>query len=370
MRGGPTERAEVSIVATGSTGAIGEHQDIIGCMLSVQAHTRRHWEAPIKLLRREFLHLASVAAALPTISRIASAAAYPTRAMRLVVPFPPGGAADILARLLGQTLSDRFGQPCVIENRPGASSNIGTEAVVKAQPDGYTLLLVTPANAINATLYDSLGFNFMRDITPVASVVRIPLVMVVTPSFPAKTIPDFIAYAKANPGKLNIASGGNGTPTHVVGELFKIMAGIDMLHVPYHSDPIPDLLGGRVHVYFSPMPVSIEYIKAGKLRGLAVTTATRSEVLLDIPTVGEFVPGYEASAWFGVGAPKNTPTEIVDSLSKEINAGLADPKMKMRLADLSATVFISGSPAQFGKLISDETQKWGKVVKFARIKAE
>ena len=288
-----------------------------------------------------------------------------------IVGFAAGGAPDILARLMGQWLSERLGQPFVIENRPGAGSNIATEAVVRAPPDGYTLLLVSPANAINATLYDKLNFNFIRDIAPVAGIIREPHVMVVNPSVPAKTVPEFIAYAKANPGKLNMASAGNGTAAHVAGELFKMMTGVDMVHVPYRgaAPALTDLLGGQVQVMFAAMPASIEYIRAGKLRALAVTTATRSEALPDIPTVGEFVPGYEASAWFGVGAPKNTPAEIIDKLNKEINAALADPKIKARLADLGGTV-LPGSPADFGKLIADETEKWGKVIRAANIKPE
>ena len=280
--------------------------------------------------------------------------------------FAPGGGADIIARLIGQWLSERLGQPFIIENRPGAGSNIATEAVVHAPADGYTLLLVSPANAINATLYDKLNFNFIRDIAPVAGIIRVPNVMVVNPSVPAKTVPEFIAYAKANPGKLNMASAGIGTAPHVAGELFKMMAGVDMVHVPYRGDgpALTDLIGGQVQVMFAAMPSSIEYIRAGKLRALAVTTATRSEALPDIPTVGDFVPGYEASGWYGIGAPKNTPAEIIDKLNKEINAGLADPKIKARLADLGGTV-LPGSPADFGKLIADETEKWAKVIKFA-----
>jgi len=321
------------------------------------------------LPRRRFLHLAAGAVALPAVSRIAWAQAYPSRPVRLIVPFAPAGATDITARLMGQWLSERLGQPFVIENRPGAASNIGTEAVVRALPDGYTLLLATATNAINATLYDNLNFNFIRDIAPVAGIIRVPYVMVVNRSFPATTAPEFIAYAKANPGKVNMASAGNGTGTHVAGELFKTMTGINMLHVPYRGDPLVDLLGGHVDVYFSPMPASIENIKAGKLHGLAVTTATRTEALPDIPTVGEFVPGYESSGWYGVGVPKNTPADIVNKLDKEINAAFADLKIKSRLADLGGTV-IPGSPADFGKLIVDETEKWGKVIRATNIKPE
>ena len=282
----------------------------------------------MKLPRRQFLHLAAGAAALPAVSRIAWAQAYPTRPVRIIVGFAAGGAADIIARLIGQWLSERLGQPFVIENRPGAGSNIATEAVVRAPPDGYTLLLVGTANAINATLYDKLNFNFIRDIAPVAGIIRVPNVMVVNPSVPAKTVPEFIAYAKANPGKINMASGGIGTAAHVSGELFKMMAGVDMVHVPYRgaAPALTDLLGGQVQVMFASMPSSIEHIRAGKLRALAVTTATRSEALPDIPTVGEFVPGYEASAWYGVGAPKDTPAEIVDKLNKEINAASPIPR--------------------------------------------
>ena len=321
--------------------------------------------------RRQFLHLAAGAAALPAVSRIARAQGYPTRPVRIVVPFAPGGSTDIIARLIGQWLSERLGQPFVIENRPGAGSNIGTEAVVNAPPDGYTLLLVGASSAINVTLYEKLNFNFLRDITPVAGIISIPFIMAVNPSFPAKTVSEFIAYAKVNPSKVNMGSGGNGTAGHLSGELFKMMAGVNMVHVPYRGEApaLTDMLGGQVQVMFATMPASIEYIRAGKLRPLAVTTATRLEALPDIPTVGDFVPGYEASAWQGIGAPKNTPAEIVDKLNKEVNAGLADPKMKARLADLGGTV-IAGSPADFGKLIADETEKWGKVIRAANIKAE
>jgi tripartite-type tricarboxylate transporter receptor subunit TctC len=324
----------------------------------------------MKLPRRQFLHLAAGAAALPALSQFASAQAYPTRPVRLVVGYPPAGGSDIYARLMGQWLSERFGQSFIIENRPGAGGNIGTEAVVRAPPDGYTLLLVSPANAINATLYSSLNFNFIHDIAPVASISREHLVIVVHPSFPAKTVPEFIAYAKANPGKLNFASGGIGNPLHVSGELFKMMTGVNMLHVPYRGGgpALTDLLGGQVQVMFAAMASSIEFIRAGKLRALAVTTAARSEALPDVPTVGESVPGYEASTWYGVGAPRNTPAEIVEKLHKEINAALADPKLKARLADLGGTV-IDGSSADFGKLIAEETEKWGKVIRAANIEA-
>jgi tripartite-type tricarboxylate transporter receptor subunit TctC len=325
----------------------------------------------MKLPRRQFLHLAAGAVALPTLSRFAWAQAYPSRPVRLVVAAPAGGSYDIIARLMGQWLSERLGQPFVIENRPGAGTTIGTEAVVKAPPDGYTLLLVGAAAATSALLYDKLNFNLIRDIAPVAAVIRGPNVMVLNPSVPAKSVPDFIAHAKANPRKVNMASSGNGSTPHVAGELFKMMTGVDMVHVPYRgaAPALTDLLGGQVQVMFATMASSIEYIRAGKLRALAVTTATRSETLPDIPTVGEFVPGYEASTWSGVGAPKGTPAEIIDKLNKEINAGLADPKIKARLADLDGTV-LPGSPADFGRLIADETEKWAKVIKFAGIKAD
>jgi tripartite-type tricarboxylate transporter receptor subunit TctC len=317
------------------------------------------------------LQFAAGVAALPAASRIAWAQAYPTRSVRIIVAVAPAGATDIVARLMGQWLSEHLGQQFVVENRPGGGNNIGTEAVVRAPADGYTLLLVNVVNAINATLYDKLNFNFIRDIAPVASIIIVPNVIVVHPSFPAKTIPEFIAHAKANPGKLNMASPGVGTPGHVGGELLKIMTGINMVHVPYRGGgpALSDMLGSQVQVMFSDMPSSIEYIRAGKLRALAVTTATRSEALPDIPTVGEFVPGFEASGWNGVGVPKNTPAEIINKLNKEINAALADPKMKDRIAGLGATVLVS-SPADFGKLIADETEKWGKVIRAANIKAD
>jgi tripartite-type tricarboxylate transporter receptor subunit TctC len=325
----------------------------------------------MKLPRRKFLHLAAGAAALPVVSRIASAQTYPSRPVRWIVGYPPAGATDITARLMGQWLSERLNQPFVVENRPGASGNIGTEAVVNAPPDGYTLLLVNAGNAINATLYEKLKYNLIRDIAPVAGIIRVPLVMQVNPSVPVKTVPEFIAYAKANPGKLNMASAGNGTPQHVSGELFKIMAGVNMTHVPYRGSApaLTDLLGGQVQVVFDTTLASIEYIRAGRLRPLAVTTATRLEALPEIPTVSDFLPSYEASGWYGVGAPKNTPTEIVDKLNKEINAALANPKMKAQLADLGGIV-LALSPAEFGKLIADETEKWGKVIRAANIKPE
>jgi tripartite-type tricarboxylate transporter receptor subunit TctC len=325
----------------------------------------------MKLPRRTFLHLGVGAAALPVVTRIAFAQAYPTGPVRVIAPFAPGGAVDIIARLIGQWLSERLGQPFVIENRPGAAGNIGAEAVVRAPADGYTLLLVGGWNAINATLYDKLSFNFIRDIAPVASVVRSPYVMVVNPSVPTTTIPEFIAYAKANPRKLNMSSPGTGTGPHIAGELFKTMAGVDLLHVPYRGagPSLTDLIGGQVQVTFETIAASIGYIRAGTLRALAVTAATRSDALPDIPTVAEFVPGYEVSSWFGVGAPKATPAGIVEKLNKEINAGLADPKIKARLADLGGAPLV-GSSADFGKLIADETEKWAKVVKFANIKPE
>jgi tripartite-type tricarboxylate transporter receptor subunit TctC len=325
----------------------------------------------MKLPRRQLLHLAAGAAALPAVSRFAWAQAYPSRPVRIVAPTAPGGAPDILARLIGPWLSGRLGQQFVVENRPGGGSNIGTEAVVRAPPDGYTLLLVSTTNAINATLYEKLNYNFIRDIMPVAGIIRFPLVMVVNPSVPAKTVPEFTAYAKAKPGKINLGSPGIGTPPHVAGELFKMMAGVDLVHVPYRGGgPVmTDLLGGQVQVLFGSTSLTIEQIRAGKLRPLAVTTATRWEGLPDIPTVNDFVSGYEASAVFGLGAPKNTPAEIIDTLNKEINAALADPKMKARLADLGGTV-LAGSPADFGKLIAEETEKWGKVVKFSGAKPE
>jgi tripartite-type tricarboxylate transporter receptor subunit TctC len=320
----------------------------------------------MKLPRRNFLHLAAGAAALPVVSRFAWAQAYPTRPVRLIIGYPPGGAADITARLMGQWLSERLGQPFIIESRPGGATNIATEAVVHSPPDGYTLLLVPAANAINATLYEKLNFNFIHDIAPVAGLIRFPNVMQVNPSVPAKTVPEFIAYAKANPGKLNMASAGNGSTPHVSGELFKMMTGVNMVHVPYRGAALAltDLIGGQVQVMFENPLSSIEFIRTGKLRPLAVTTATRSEVLPDLPTVSDFVPGYEASGWFGVGVPKGTPEEIIDKLNKEINAILADPKAKARFAELGASL-MPGSPADFGKFVADETDKWAKVVKFS-----
>ena len=321
--------------------------------------------------RRRFLHLAAGAAALPAASRFAWAQAYPARPVRLIIGYPPGSGPDINARLIGQWLSERLGQPFVIDNRPGAGSNIGTEAVVRAPADGYTLLIAASANASNATLYDKLDFNFIRDIAPVASFTRAPFVMEVHPSVPAKTVPEFIAYAKGNPGRINMASSGNGTVPHLAGELFKMMTGVDMVHVPYRGGTaaLVDLLRGQVQVRFGSLTESIQYIKDGKLRALAVTTASRSEVLPDIPTAGEFLPGYDASAWTGVGAPRNTPAEIIEKLNREINAGLADPKLKARFTDQGLAAFV-GSPADFGKFIVDETEKWAKVVRTANIKPD
>ena len=323
----------------------------------------------MKFPRRRFLHLAAGAAALPALPRNASAGTYPSRPVRMVVGFPASNASDIVARLIAQSLSNRLGQQFVVENRPGAASNIGTEMAVRAAPDGYTILLVAPSALINATLYPDLNYNFLRDVAPVGSLGISPFVMVVNPSVPAKTLSEFIAYAKANPGKINMASAGNGTATHVFGELFKMMAGVDLVHVPYRGSFLPDLLGGQVQVVFGPTAQLVELIRTGKLRALAVTTASRSAALPDIPTVGEFVPGYEASAWYGVGAPKITPTEIIGRLNKEINAVLADPKIKDQLADLGF-IPMPMAPAEFGKLIADETEKWAKVIRAANIKAE
>jgi len=325
----------------------------------------------MKLPRRKFLHLAAGAAALPALSRIAGAQAYPSRPVRLIVPAPAGGGYDLTARLISQVLSERLGAPFIVDNRPGAGTNIGTETVVHAPPDGYTLLLVAAANAINATLYEKLNFNFIRDIAPVATIAGAPNVMVVHPSVSARTVPEFIAHAKANAGKLNMASAGNGTTPHLAGELFKMMTGVDMVHVPYRGggSALTDLIGGQVQVYFGPMPPSIEHIRSGKLRALGVTSAGRSQALPDIPSVSDFVPGYEASQWHGIGVPKNTPSEIIDKLNKEINAGLGDLKMKARLADLGGTPLV-GSPADFSRLIAEDTEKWAKVIKFAGIKLE
>jgi tripartite-type tricarboxylate transporter receptor subunit TctC len=321
--------------------------------------------------RRQLLHLAVGAAALPVASRIVSAQAYPSRPVRIIVGFTAGGNFDLTARLISQWLSQRLGQQFIVENRPGAGTNIATEAVVRAPADGYTLLLGGAVNAINATFYEKLNFNFTRDIAPVASLIRFPNVIDLNPSFPAKTIPEFIAYAKANPGKVNMASSGNGTSQHLSGELFKMMTGVNLIHVPYRGAPqaLTDLVGGQVQVSFDPLPPAIELIRSGKVRALAVTTATRSEALPDVPTVGEFVPGYEASGWNGLVTPKNTPVEVIQKLNNEINAALADPGISAKLADLGGTV-VAGSAADFGKLIADETEKWGKVIKFAGIKAD
>jgi tripartite-type tricarboxylate transporter receptor subunit TctC len=325
----------------------------------------------MKLPRRQLLRFAVGATVLPAASHIASAQTYPSRPVRLIVGFAAGGAADILARLMGQWLSERLGRQFLVENRTGAGTNIATEAVVNAPADGYSLLLVTSSNAINATLYEKLSFDFIREIVPVAGIMRVPNVMEVTPSVPAMTVPEFIAYAKANPGKINMASAGTGSTDHVTGELFKKMAGIDMVHVPYRGNApaLTDLLAGQVQVMFGGAASSIEYIRAGKLRGLAVTTATRSEALPNLPTVDTFLPGFEASTWLGIGAPRNTSAEIVDKLNNEINNALADPKMKARLAELAGAV-LPGSPADFGKLIAEETEKWSKVIKFAGIRAD
>jgi tripartite-type tricarboxylate transporter receptor subunit TctC len=320
----------------------------------------------MKLPRRQFLHLAAAAATLPAASSIALAVDYPTRPVHLVVGYPPGLAPDIVARLVGAPLSERLGQPVVIDNRPGAGSNIGTEIVATARPDGYTLLLVTSTNAFNATIYDNLTFNFIRDIAPVACIDLAPFIMVVNPAVPARTVPEFIAYAKANPSKIHMASAGVGTAPHIFGELFNMMAGVDLVHVPYRSNFYPDLLGGQVQVVFATVASSIGYIRAGQLRVLGVTTATHVEALPDAPPIAESVPGYEASGWHGIGVPNRTSLEIIDKLNKEINAVVADPKMQTSLVDIGLTP-TSTPPAEFGKFIADETAKWGKVVKFAGI---
>jgi tripartite-type tricarboxylate transporter receptor subunit TctC len=323
----------------------------------------------MNLPRRQFLHLAAGAAAVLLAPRLARAETYPARPVHIIVPDAPGITPDIMARMTGQWLSERLGQPFIVENHPGGGQNLGTELVVRAPADGYALLLITLAAAVNATLYDDLNFNFIRDITPVASIVRGPLVLEVPPSFPITSVPEFVAYAKANPGKINMASGGNGSPQHVAGELFKIMAGVDMVHIPYHGNPLPDVLSGQVQVYFGPIPSSIGYIRTGKLRALAVTGATRSQVLPDVPTVAEFVPGYEAGSWYGIGAPKTTPPALVEKLNDEINAALADSTFKARLADLGAEP-MPMTPAGFRKFLVAETEKWGKVVKLASIKVD
>jgi tripartite-type tricarboxylate transporter receptor subunit TctC len=325
--------------------------------------------------RRRLLQFAAAASALPLAlplaPHVARAQSYPARPVRLVIGYTPGGSADITARLIGQWLTERLGQSFVVESRPGGGTNIATEAVVRAAPDGYTLLLVAPANAINATLYEKLNFDFIRDTTPIAGLIRFPNVMEVNPEVPAKTVPEFIAYAKANPGKINYASSGNGSTIHMSAELFKMMVGVNMVHVPYRggAPALTDMLAGQVQVMFDNLPTSIEHIRAGKLRPLAITSTTRSELLPDVPTLSDFVPGYESSAWYGVGAPKGTPPEIIERLNKEVNAFLVDPKMKTRIAEMGATT-VAGSPADFGKLVADETEKWGKVVKFAGVKAD
>jgi len=323
----------------------------------------------VKLSRLKFLHLAAGAAALPAMSRIASAQAYPSRPVRIILGFAPGQAIDIVTRIIGQWLSEQLGQQFIIENRPGAGGNIATEAVVRAPPDGYTLLAIGSNNMINVTLYEKLNYDFIRDIAPVASIYRVPQIMEVNPSFPAKTILEFIAYAKAHPGEISFASAGNGSVAHVTGELFKMMTGVDMLHVPYRGAPpeLTDLISGQVHVMFDNMPSSIEHIRAGRLRPLAVTATTRWQELPDIPTVADFVPGFETSAWAGIGAPKNTPAEIIDKLNREINGALLDPKIKARIAELGGMV-LALSPTEYGKRIEEETEKWAKVIKFSGAK--
>lgn len=334
-----------------------------------------HWEChllralSVKLPRRKFLHLAGSAAALSALSRTASAIDYPTRPVRLIVGWPAGSGPDVIARLAGQWLSEQFGQQFIVDDRPGASGNIGTEVVVKALPDGYTLLMAVSPNAINSTLYPNLKVNFSRDIAPVASFARTAFVMEVNPTFPVRTVPEFIAYAKAHPGKITMASGGNGSTTHVAGELFKVMTGIDMLHVPYRGNPLPDLLGGQVQVYFSPIAASIGYVRTGKLCALAVTSQTRSEALPDIPTIAEAVPGYEASGWYGLVAPKDTPSNVISILNKGTNEILANQQIKEKLVELGAAAY-AGSPADFEKFIADEINKWAKIIKLASIKPE
>jgi tripartite-type tricarboxylate transporter receptor subunit TctC len=325
----------------------------------------------MKLSRRSLLHLSAGAVALPALSRRARAQTYPARPIRLIIGYTPGGSADITARLTGQWLSERLGQSVIVESRPGGGTNIATEAVVRAPPDGYTLLLVAPANAINATLYDKLNFEFLRDIVPVAGIIRFPNVVDVNPSLPIKSIPELIAYAKTNPGKLNMASSGNGSTIHMSGELFKMMTGINMVHVPYRggAPALTDLIAGQVHVMFDNLPTSAEHVRSGRLRGLAVTGTARSHVLPDLPTVADFLPGYEASAWYGLGAPRNTPAAVIDRLNDAVNAILADPTSQGRFAELGASL-LPGSPAEFGKLLADETEKWGKVVKFAGAKPD
>jgi tripartite-type tricarboxylate transporter receptor subunit TctC len=326
----------------------------------------------MKLPRRRFLRLAAGAAALPAVSRIARAQTYPSRPVRVIVPFAPAGTTDILARLIGQWLSEQLGQSFIVENRPGASTMIGTEAVVRAPADGYTLILAATASAINTTLYEKkISYDFLRDIAPIAGILRVPNVVVVHPSLPVRTIPELIAYAKANPGRINVESPGAGTSSHLAGELFKVMTGVDMIHVQYRGNgpALIDLLAGQVQVGFDTMPASIEYVRAGKLRALAVSTVTRSQTLPDLPTVSEFVPGSESSGYFGLGAPGKTPAEIIDKLNREVNAGLADPKLRAQLTDLGGMI-LAGSPADFRKLIDDETEKWGKVIRAANIKPD
>jgi tripartite-type tricarboxylate transporter receptor subunit TctC len=325
----------------------------------------------VNFLRRQFLKLAAVVAAAAAVPQFASALDYPTRPVRIIAGFAAGGGVDVTARLIGQWLTDRLGQSFVIENRPGAGGNIGTEAVVNAAPDGYTLLLATVPNAVNASLYEKLSFNFIRDIVPVAGIIRVPMVILLNPSVPAATVAEFISYAKANPDKVNMASAGNGSAPHMAGELFKMMAGVNLVHVPYRGQgpALTDLLGGQVQVLFAATPGTTEYITTAKLRALAVTSASRAEMLPELKTVADFVPGYEASQWYGIGVPRNTPVEIVDKLNKEINAAIADPAMKARFAAIGGEP-LPGSPAEFGKLISEETEKWGSVVRAAGIKPE
>ena len=325
----------------------------------------------MELLRRRFLHLAAGAAVLPGASGFCWAQAYPARPARIIVPYAAGGGVDITARLIGQWFSERLGQSFVTENRTGAGGNLGTEVVANAPADGYTLLLAAVPNAVNATLFEKLNFNFIRDIAPVAGIIRVPMAVLVHPSVPAKTIPEFIAYAKANPGKVNMASAGTGSAPHMAGELFNVMAGVSMIHVPYRGQgpALSDLLGGQVQVLFAATPGTVDYVRTGKLRGLAITTAARADVLPELPPVGDFVPGYDASQWYGLGAPKNTPADIIDRLNREINAALADPTMKMRFADLGGEP-LAGTPAEFGRFIAAETEKWAKVVKFAGLRAE
>jgi tripartite-type tricarboxylate transporter receptor subunit TctC len=325
----------------------------------------------MKLRRRSFLQLAGAAVAAPAFARLAKAEDYPTRPVRIIAGFAAGGGVDITARLIGQWLTDRLGQSFITENRAGAGGNVGTEAVVNAAPDGYTLLLATVPNAVNAALYDNLKFDFIRDIAPVAGIIRVPMVILLNPSVPVRTVPEFIAYAKANPGKINMASAGNGSAPHMAGELFKMMADVNLVHVPYRGQgpALTDLLGGDVQVLFATAPGTTDYVKSGRLRALAVTTASRAEVLPELPPVADFVPGYETSQWYGLCAPKATPAEIVGKLNKEINAAIADPGMKARLAAIGGEP-LPGTPAEFGRLIAEETEKWAKVVRTAGLKAE